>query len=276
MRADHGRHIKEQLGGRSQASGLFCPECEGGSGKERSVSAWWDGITLKAKCWRNKCSFSYGWLDTDQMGAGFRTRAPERRIFHVNTLPLDAPTGAYVEDRYHLLAATLQHWGLRQTAGGTAVYAPVMSPKGYSRGVVRRWIKGRPDGVPKVQGFPSTGHGAWLAWFPTRPGGLVVAVEDVFSALRLWQAGINAVSLLGTSLTPTKMAELRRNAGVIVLVLDADAVSSAIDSAVRYSIHVRALWSRDIKDMTEEQLATWIDSLTSSLPASSPDKLTTS
>jgi DNA primase len=97
----------------------------------------------------------------------------------------------------------------------------------------------------------------------------VVAVEDVFSALRLWQAGVNAVSLLGTSLTPTKMAELRRNAGTIVLVLDADAAGRAIDSALRFSIHVRALMGADIKDMTEEQLRLWIASLTSSLPASS-------
>lgn len=273
MRADYGREIKRQLGGRSQASGLTCPECGGGASKERSVSAWWDGLTLKAKCWRNKCPFSYGWLDTEQMGAGFKTRAPERKVYHVATLPLGETLVAYVEDRYRVLAATQHHWGLRQMAGDRAVYVPVMSPKGYQRGVVRRWIQ-RPPGCPKVQGFPSTTQGAWQAWFPAAQGGLLVAVEDVFSALRLWQQGVNAVSLLGTSLTPTKMAEMRRSASAIVLALDADAAGRAIDSALRYSIHVRALMGADLKDMTEEQLAQWIVSLTSSLPASSLAKPT--
>jgi hypothetical protein len=170
VRADYGRDIKQQLGGRSQASGLVCPECGGGKAKERSVSAWWDGITLKAKCWRNKCAFSYGWLDTDGMHAGYRTRAPERRVYHVETLPLGDTCSAYVESRYRVLQASQHHWGLRQMAADRAIYAPVMSPKGYQRGVVRRWLV-KPEGCPKVQGFPSTSQGRLAGVVPMPAGG---------------------------------------------------------------------------------------------------------
>jgi DNA primase len=94
-------------------------------------------------------------------------------------------------------------------------------------------------------------------------------VEDVFSALRLWQSGTTAVALLGTSLSDLKAAEIRRHAvGPVVVALDSDASARAINAARLHHFTYRRLLDADIKDMTEEQLDQWKILLTSSGPVS--------
>lgn len=273
--SEHGRAVGGQLGGRVRASGLLCPWCNGGQSLERSLIAWRDGVTLHAKCKRAKCGEYGAW---DSVDLGMRPvepgKLPQGRRFVVNTLPLTDATLAALEARYRLRASTIVHYGLRQGPGGKAAYCPVYGPTGQPRGWVRRWLDGT---KPKVKGFPSHDHpegAAWMAWFPAPSketaklnGGLVVCVEDVFSALRLWEQGITAVALLGVSLTPVRVAELRRFAASVVVALDADAWPLAISSALRFHVEARRV-EPDIKDMTEEQLAQWISALYSSLPPS--------
>lgn len=265
-----GRAIRDQLGERERASGLLCPWCEGGRTRERSLLAWRDGVTLRAKCKRAKCGRYGAW---DAVDLGMRPvepgRLPQGKRYVVNTLPLADTTLAYLQRRYRLHAGTIVKAGLRQGPGGTAVLCPVRGPTGTPRGWVRRWIDGT---KPKVKGYPSHDHpqdAAWMAWFSDGiPGPLtryVVCVEDVFSAMRLWEQGITSVALLGVSLTPVRVAELRRFAASVVVALDADAWPLAISTALRFHIDVRRV-EPDIKDMTEEQLARWTSDLHSSLP----------
>lgn len=270
--SEQGRAVGGQLGERSRASGLVCPWCHGGQTQERSLIAWRDGVTLHAKCKRGKCGLYGAW---DAVDLGMRPIEPGQQTqgkrFVVNTLPLTDVTMAALEARYRLRPATIVHYGLRQSPGGRAAYCPVYGPAGQSRGWVRRWLDGT---LPKVKGFPSHEHpegAAWLAWFQVTSkectrlnGGLVVAVEDVFSAMRLWERGITAVALLGVALTPVRVAELRRFASSVVMALDADAWPLAISSALRFHTEVRRV-EPDIKDMTEEQLTTWTTALFSSL-----------
>lgn len=271
-----GRAIADQLGGRERASGLLCPWCQGGRTQERSLLAWRDGVALRAKCKRAKCNQFGAW---DSVDLGMRPfepgKLPPGKRYVVDTLPLADATLAHLQGRYRLSAATIARFGLRQGAGGRAAYCPVYGPTGLGRGWVRRWLD---ETKPKVKGLPAHNHpdgAAWMAWFTTqlcdravRPG-LVVCVEDVFSAMRLWELGITAVALLGVSLTAVRIAELRRFAASIVVALDADAFSLAISDALRFHIQVRYI-EPDIKDMTEEQLATWTKDLFSSLLPSNP------
>jgi hypothetical protein len=266
-----GARVRDQLGSRERASGLTCPWCHGGRTQERSLLAWRDGVTLRAKCKRAKCNRYGAW---DSVNLGMRPPAQGSgaagKRYVLDTLPLTDATQAYLQQRYRLSAGTLTYFGLRQGPSGTAVYCPVRGPGGQQRGWVRRWLNGT---LPKVKGYPGPEHpegAAWQAWFHTDPKltrRLVVCVEDVFSAMRLWEVGIASVSLLGVSLTPVKLAELRRFASSIVVALDADAFTLAISAALRFHIHVRRI-EPDIKDMTEEQLAQWTHALYSSLPAS--------
>jgi hypothetical protein len=269
--ADHGQTVARQLGERSRASGLTCPWCQGGRSAERSLLAWRDGTALRAKCKRAKCGQYGAW---DSINLGMQPLVPGRvvpgRRYVVNTLPLAEATVAALQARYRLQPETMLHFGLRQGPGARACYCPVYGPQGQPRGWARRWLDGT---LPKVKGYPSHEHpegAAWMAWYSVVPRPyLVVCVEDVFSAMRLWEVGVSAVALLGVSLTPIKMAELRRFAGSIVVALDADAFALAISAALRFHINVRRI-EPDIKDMTEEQLATWTKDLSSSLPVSTP------
>jgi hypothetical protein len=282
--SNQARDLRAQLGQRAMASGLTCPECKGGDRKERSATAGREGLVFWAKCWRNKCGAS-GRFDLIDIG-GLPQPADHHggyvKRYWFNTLPLTDASVAALEARYGLTADSLRRYGLRQVSAGKGWYCPVMGPTGAFRGWVRRWAV-PPTNGPKVLGFPSPDHpltAAWQAWFPPVTPTLadmgqprvpiVVAVEDVFSAMRLAQAGIPAVSLLGTSLSSAKAAELRRfgpTGGAIVLALDADAYGQAVNQAIRYSVEVRRL-ATDIKDMTQEQLTTWTNSLYSSLLAS--------
>lgn len=236
---------------------------------ERSLLAWRDGTQLRAKCKRAKCNRFGAW---DQVNLDMAPIAPGKltpgKRYVVNTLPMADATVAALADRYRLAPSTLSHFGLRQGPEARAAYCPVYGPTGMLRGWVRRWLDGT---LPKVKGYPSHEHpegAAWLAWFtvPERTE-LVVCVEDVFSAMRLWELGITAVALLGVSLTPLKIAELRRFAERIVVALDADAFGLAISDALRFHINVRHI-EPDIKDMTAETLTTWTRDLSSSLHAS--------
>lgn len=279
---EHGRNILQQLGGRSQSSGLMCPHCHGGAQVERSVSGWRNGLELRAKCWRNKCPWWGSWdvLDVGGLPAATQRTARAKRYL-LDTLPLTDATQAALEARYGLLVETIRRYGLRQTTSGQACYCPVQGPDGQFRGWIRRWLVERTRGGPKVAGFPAPGLAegeAWQGWFrpeprlPSYDGGLpVFCVEDVFSAMRLAQAGHAAVSLLGVAMSAAKVLELRAHGGPIVVALDADAYSRAIDYGVRYTVTVRRL-EIDIKDMTEGQLTEWIRSLLSSLPVSLPEK----
>lgn len=278
---DHaqGRNILQQLGGREQQSGLTCPSCRGGTAEERSVTAWRNGLELRAKCWRNKCGWWGSWdvLDVGGLAAVGQPQQARAKRYLLDTLPLTDATTAALEARYGLQTEALRRYGLRQTTSGLACYCPVQGPGGTFRGWVRRWLHEPTRNGPKVKGFPAPGLSegeAWQGWFrppATLPGigncGPVFCVEDVFSAMRLAQAGHTAVSLLGVAMSATKVLELRAHGGPIVVALDADAYSRAIDYGVRYTVHVRRL-EVDIKDMTEGQLTEWINLLRSSLLAS--------
>jgi hypothetical protein len=268
-----GRAVSRQLGERERASGLTCPWCQGGQSGERSLIAWRDGLALHAKCKRAKCNRYGAW---DAVGLGMQPvmpgRHPQGKRYVLNTLPMEDATLTHIQARYRLAASTVFKFGLRQMPGGRACYCPVYGPTMKPRGWVRRWMDGT---VPKVKGYPSFEHpegAAWQAWFPSEAsrGRLAICVEDVFSAMRLWEIGITAVALLGVSLTPVKVAELRRFAETIVVALDADAFTLAISDALRFHINVRRI-EPDIKDMTEEQLTQWTNALYSSLPASNPE-----
>lgn len=270
MSQAQGASVREQLGQRERASGLLCPWCHGGQSRERSLIAWWDGVNIRAKCKRAKCGEWGAWDGVDLGGLPPASAVDKPKRYMVETLPLSASSIAALEARYAVLPETMARYGLRQNAAGTACYCPVYGPMGKPRGWVRRWLDGT---TPKVKGYPSHDHpegAAWQAWFMTDPKlarRLVVCVEDVFSAMRLWQVGITSVALLGVALTPIRVAEMRRFAASIVVALDADAWPLAISAALRFHIEVRRV-EPDIKDMTEEQLTTWTNALFSSLPVS--------
>lgn len=276
--ADYLPEVRRQLGPRIQASGMVCPKCQGGASRDRSLSAGKDGLRLWARCWRAKCGWFAAWDGTARVGLGYQHPAGvgrHRQVTLQDTLPVGPPVQSVLEGRYGLQEATWRHFGLRQYQGSRGVYVPIYGPSGASVGWVLRWVDGT---KPKVRTYPGPGlaPGApMVAWFTAELGGLVVCVEDVFSAMRLWERGITAVALLGVNLNPAKVAQLRAYGDTLVIALDADASAHAISQALKYRLAYRRL-AIDIKDMTEDQLTTWTTCLPSSPRVSNPAKPATS
>lgn len=57
---------------------------------------------------------------------------------------------------------------------------------------------------------------------PQRPVRAVVVVEDILSAIAVWHAGVNAVAVLGTSLSPVQAAEIASGMDRVVGWFDGD------------------------------------------------------
>ena len=86
-----------------------------------------------------------------------------------------------------------------------------------------------------------------------------MVVEDIPSAVRIMQNGVNAVSLLGTLVNDDKAYELNDYASrPIVLALDNDATYKAFQITKKYGL----LWDKwqvmflkkDFKDMSNEEI----------------------
>jgi hypothetical protein len=170
-------------------------------------------------------------------------------------------------ERYRINPDTLQHHRVREHARGFAAVLRVVSPGGELRGWTVRHLEQR-DG-PKAVSLrrPAAGSQPWLAWYIVKRREPVYAVEDHFSAMRLYQRGLNAVALTSTEMNPSRAAELRGVGTPVILCLDNNATLSAMQFARRFHLEVRQL-REDIKDMTEDALRLWIHSVTLSLPVS--------
>lgn len=241
-------------------SGLLCPSCGGGRTGERSVSIWPDDVPgmVVIHCWRNSCEYSVS------MCVGENVRAGEqhtRKVIVPDSKPRGTACERFLLRKFGLLSSTQAHWQVRQSADGEpSIVLPVMDHRQQLRGyVLRRYGSARR--TAKAISY-KLGHGTWQAiYLHPEAQDLVVVVEDQISAMRLWQLGYSAVSLLGTSLSPDKLKDIQSAGAMQILVaLDADAFSQSIDMVMRYHANLRPviLW-RDIKDSTDAEIRAALD-----------------
>lgn len=183
-------------------------------------------------------------------------------------LPVKAPaaatplmrhlTGAAKEfmlSRYRLPSSALEYWRVRQHLTSSALYIPVHDRMRNVRGyVLRRFGKFTGQKAISIVTDPDA---TWQAWFAHPVLTQIVLVEDCLSALRLWRLQYTAVALLGTSLSPAKLEEIKAVSGrkKIVVALDGDAAAKAIawTRARHANLHPVKLW-RDIKDSTDDEI----------------------
>jgi hypothetical protein len=266
--------------GVGQNGALLCPECGGGSSKERSMSMLVEASgVIRFHCHRAACGFEGQAYTTPGM-APQRVDAPLANVSHLNPLsadlhPLSEREIEFFERRYGLSRTASS--SIRRTASRYAL--PILDPQGAVRGwITRRAYEGSPayssDSAAETKALTFMEKDEpVLSWY-TIPHHTdedhdygVYLVEDQLSAMRLIEyfetsayQYARVCALLGTGLNAQKVGEIQRVAGGsrVHFCLDRDATGHAFAMARKWGQAFNKcrviVLEKDIKDSTDEEL----------------------
>lgn len=240
---------------------LVCPECGGGSSKERSMSVWEanDG-TIMATCYRANCGFgtrpvrgsghafpAHQWKEHGTKQSELSTYLTEEDMAEFNDQQ---------EFQYSRRALSLH---VMRSAKGWVF--PMLSRQGDLGGVVVRPFRGESKALTYRYRSDWDGVGWYVCTAKTPACDCLYVVEDARSAMALWDVGTGAVTLNGTNLNSDRYDSFQRTGKRVILALDADATEKAIAYRMRYGtgLVVRRL-SRDVKNMSRQEVAMLVQS----------------
>lgn len=223
----------------------ICPKCGGGGTKEKSLSISIDeqGYLLWF-CFRASCDFKGKRLAWGAVG--YTPRKP-KSVYTGYTELLSKNQEQWLNAKFGLTKETCTNLGFRNNVKDGRIYVPVAD-----RGCILRAYQGE---QPKVLTFKENPDLPFMSVYGK--GSRPIIVEDCFSAAKVYQAGLPAVSLHGTHFGEDKLRELLTFADCAVLALDKD----AFDKAVKYSVQYRpfielTVWKldKDLKYSSEEEI----------------------
>lgn len=258
-----------------------CPICA--RRQKFSVTRQPDGVLWQ--CFRATCPAPAGFAPSGLSDSTASKKITAARPWRGRVNPLDKVDREYFAERFGISTvdalATIRKTGDWEDKDGiwhdgvqnTRYIFRIMSPFGYTRGHLLR--------NPTWSGSPRPPLGGWgsikaqtymakddvpLSWYPCDeerhlPPGTpfyrcdrrLVVVEDVLSAIKVQQAGLSAVALLGTGLSNNKVAEMIRwRPEEVIIALDADATDQAFRHARKYGLAFPrtrvAILEQDLKD----------------------------
>lgn len=216
----------------AQRGRIMCPKCDGGRSSEESLSVRQvdGGVLTKLSCWRASCSW-YAYVGT--AGVKLETKAVKPANVYRDPLSmLDDAMLTRLGVDYGLKPVIMFTHGWRQAENTTTLVMPIRDAYGRERGHLTRTF----DTPKRCYTFKATSL-PWLDWWLVDEHAPVVVVEDTLSACRLAGCGLNAVALLGTSMTTEQAQEIAEVADVrpIHLALDNDAFGKAIGMHARHA-----------------------------------------
>ena len=265
--------------GVGQWAARLCPECNGGSSKERSLSlnVEQNGI-IKYYCHRAACGFSgNAYTSPAAAGLGVKTGSPAQEVdrsLRDPVSPLSDREKAFFLSRYNLPASALENRVYRTESR----YAlSILRPDGTRRGfITRRPYEGSPaqsrstDTQPtKTLTYLEASGEPCQSWYG-KGGEAVIMVEDPLSAMRItsyWESvegegfPVQAVAILGTGVNAEKIREIQQVAkeADVYIALDADATGQAFAMARKWGSAFKRcrviVLSKDIKDSSDAELA---------------------
>lgn len=234
---------------------IVCPECGGGSTKERSLSLYREGPRASCYCYRDSCSLNRLLIDVVR-GASIRTINPSttparKSSYGGKTLPAPPDWYDYVPSNVQCLL----------TERGD-ILIPIKDRLGRRRGDCVRQTKPYDTSRPKALSLYEEGYDGMSWFFPVdAKDAALIVVEDPLSAMRLAEAGHIGVALMGTTITRERIRHLMKETRPINLALDADATATAVRAMRRHMVttrlHVHVLYN-DIKDMSSEELLNFL------------------
>jgi len=230
-----------------------CPRCDGGASREFSLDVRQaDTGVLKLKCYRASCSW-FGISITEPNAVLQRKSVKPPSVYRNPTIPIQGDIQGKLVNDYGLSLEQAREHGWRLSEHGTELVMPVRDSYGNVRGHVTRTF-GKPK---RCFTYKETAQ-PWLDFWGGCEGAATVIVEDCISACRLASVGLNAVALLGTSMTvdqAKEIAEVGKGAD-IWLALDNDAFEKSLHMAQRHAhvIQMKPVYlTRDIKNMEHDE-----------------------
>lgn len=208
------------------ANGQLCPFCDGGTKKDKSFSITRkeDGV-LAYCCHRNKCNkagFSNPNGSNLLQVLGDRTK--EHEVFEEPTEALTKEQLKYFEKVYGITPEELGKARFLWASLQRALWQPVYGPNRHYRGVVLRRYSSKWKRTYKTL---ECAKEPMLAWYRGPTAESVVIVEDILSALKLSRYH-TTVALNGTGLSADACLEIFRNSAHQYLLLDKDAIMTAL------------------------------------------------
>ena len=249
---------------------VACPWC--GHSKSFSVTKTFRGDILFL-CHRASCSESGYIRDKDgsvrNSGTPTAGREFSPRMFDTPTIRVGGEQLANIMDSYGLTEDEISWAGWLFCPSSNRLAMPVYSPLGVRRGIVAKGLS--PNQVPKSLTFKEVDE-PWMGWYlrdlvsiPNSKDkfSTVVVVEDLISALKASRF-YPTVALMGTHISHNILMELTALGERIVLSLDSDATQKAYDYTEQlacYGNFCAVPLSKDVKDMTQEELGDWSERL---------------
>lgn len=246
-------------------SGQVCPQCQGGHGKEKSMSVgrseagwlWW-------RCHRASCNFRGGeHLKGPKPPVKSKDSTLNKLTFQSSTL-IGTEWINVLCERLHLtenLIASAE-WGWTDDYQGRVVM-PILDREGLTIG---QTLRSYDPNVDKKALINRRREGELMCWYKFhRYPQVLVVVEDQPSALRMSGVkGMAGLALLGTHLNYERCQDIKRS-GIrkVVLSLDQDATSQAVQLMVNNrrwlpELQMIAL-DKDVKSMTPEEFQIYVD-----------------
>lgn len=252
-------------------SGEYCPACDGGNKRLRTMSVSRKDKKLLWLCHRNSCGFRGGSKSYTGVLSDKDKIEEERNIVYPTIYSLSDSDYKDLETKYGIDRITAKRSEISITKKSYILgwgdesyyYFPVWDSKDEQQGYhAKALLK---DCIPKAK--TKTRYESSMAWYVNRTKTTkVVVVEDCLSAVRV-SARLTGVALLGTHVNDIKIEALMEfNPEVIYLALDADAFVRAVRYVIEYKGAAKGKLklvklTQDIKNMAPEKFEEFIKGL---------------
>ena len=239
---------------------MVCPVCN--ARHEKSFQITRTQSNLLYRCWRIACGVK------GVVGSISRCIQPGEVVTHTQPKPRPLPystskVGVYEQAivwyKYRITGESLGRAGVRWVEEVESLVFPCYTIDGEHVGYATKCLA-RTNVFPKSLLFWNTSPPRYfkvMEW-ALRGDDTVYLVEDCLSALKLWQAGVSSIALLGTKLDDSTALEISKAYRKVVFCLDNDATAKAVELSRKYNLlfdKVSILVPRvDPKDMPMDEL----------------------
>ena len=234
---------------------IVCPVCVGGSDAEQCMTIYTGGDgALLATCHRDHCpvgtvvACSGAYFDRTVTAVDNSKQTP---YIHGEELS-DDTRHDYFEAKYRFEFHP-KHLQEHVKEGANCTIWPMRAYNGDEKGAIVRPFTGATKSLT-YKYDPNYDGMSWYRDTRALANAAVFVVEDCVSALAMYQMRGCAVSLNGTNLNEHRMDEMLRHKWQVVLMLDADATTKALQYCAKYGPDVLRVVRlvRDIKNMSTD------------------------
>jgi len=255
--------LADGLGLDESRAGLVCPMCKGGVHKDKAfvVTRKADGVLYY--CYRVTCGYTGMIHSIDRELMKNRKRKSNvfvPRPYEYKTIELSTAQQEWFNGKYGITASELVDCGVSYNPERNSYVYPIRDYRGYEIGYEDRVYDGSRD-CKSIQYWVNDSPTCHFTTLMVREQQRIVVVEDMLSGIRCSRYAPTVVAL-GTALG-AKVEYLRRFTKNLVIYLDKDAMSTAMQVKNRYNMFfdsIKILYTRaDPKDCSDDVLKKLLD-----------------